>query len=295
MVESTQEENKATAEENKNIPECVMNDEVRSFEPTLDDVFVILPSGDYQRQLFQGQELREREETHMTDFRNWLKDRSLELPPGYDDANRVVLRFLQGLKWDYQATYDEIVEHAKWQAEFVVSDPAPFKNDLELGVLYGYKRDMKMHPVIFINVRRMLDTGIELDRLVAMGDFFLNYVISNAMIPGKIESWTCIFDLKDVGVTEIPKERIQGLVRSMNKNYRGRLFRFFATDVTFVVRQLWKLAHRFVDDFTNKKLLIFGEDYQESMQELISKDSLEARYGGNLPDKKDNFFPPQFN
>ena len=78
-----------------------MNDEVRSFEPTLDDVFVILPSGDYQRQLFQGQELREREETHMTDFRNWLKDRSLELPPGYDDANRAVLRFLQGLKWDY--------------------------------------------------------------------------------------------------------------------------------------------------------------------------------------------------
>ena len=152
-----------------------------------------------------------------------------------------------------------------------------------------------MHPVIFINVRRMLDTGMDTDRLVAMGDFFLNYVINYAMVPGKIESWTCIFDLKDVGVTEIPKERIQGLVRSMNKNYRGRLFRFFATDVTFVVRQLWKLAHRFVDEFTNKKLQIFGEDYQESMHELISKDSLETRYGGTLADKTDNFFPPQFN
>ena len=65
-----------------------------------------------------------------------------------------------------------------------------------------------MHPILFINVRRMLDTGIQLDRLVAMGDFFLNYVISHAMVPGKIESWTCVFDLKGVGVTEIPKERI---------------------------------------------------------------------------------------
>ena len=82
------------------------------------------------------------------------------------------------------------------------------KDDLELGVLYGFKRDIRMHPVIIINVRRMVDTKIDLDRLVSVGDFFLNYVIENAMIPGKIESWTCIFDLKDVGVTEIPKERI---------------------------------------------------------------------------------------
>lgn len=81
----------------------------------------------------------------------------------------------------------------------------------------------------------------------------------------------------------------------MTKNYRGRLYRFYATDVTFVVRQLWKLAHRFVDDFTNKKLQIYGGDYQESMQELISKDNLEVRYGGSFPDKTDNFFPPQFN
>ena len=50
-----------------------------------------------------------------------------------------------------------------------------------------------------------------------MGDFFLNYIITNACIPGKIESWVCVFDLKDVGVTEIPKDRIQGLVKTMNK------------------------------------------------------------------------------
>lgn len=87
-------------------------------------------------------------------------------------------------------------------------DPSQFKNDLELGVLYGLKRDKKMHPILIINVRRMIDTGINLDRLVVMADFFLNYVINYAMIPGKIESWTSIFDLKDVGVTEIPKERI---------------------------------------------------------------------------------------
>ena len=111
-----------------------------------------------------------------------------------------------------------------------------------------------MRPVIIINVRRMIDSRISVDRLLAVTNFFLEYVIKFAMVPGSIESWTAIFDLKDVGVTEIPKDRIQPLVNCMTKNYRGRLFRFYATDVTWVVRQLWKLAHRFVDDFTNKKL-----------------------------------------
>lgn len=93
-----------------------------------------------------------------------------------------------------------------------------------------------MRPVIIINVRRMVDSRIDADRLIALTNFFLEYTIKYAMVPGAIESWTCIFDLKDVGVMEIPKDRIQPLVRNMTKNYRGRLFRFYATDVTFIVR-----------------------------------------------------------
>ena len=46
MVESTQAEQNPEGQA-VDIPECVMNDEVRNFEPTLDDVFIILPSGDY--------------------------------------------------------------------------------------------------------------------------------------------------------------------------------------------------------------------------------------------------------
>ena len=93
-----------------------------------------------------------------------------------------------------------------------------------------------LRPVIIINVRRMVDSRIDADRLIALTNFFLEYTIKYAMVPGAIESWTCIFDLKDVGVMEIPKDRIQPLVRNMTKNYRGRLFRFYATDVTFIVR-----------------------------------------------------------
>lgn len=279
---------------NVEVPECVMNDAVRAFEPSLEDIFFIIPSGDYQRLLFQGQDLREREETHLADFRNFLKVKNLTLPPGYDDENLLVLRFLQGLKWDYQKTYDEITQHAEWRQQLVL-DGNQFREDLQLGVMYGLRRDNMQHPIVIVNVRRMIDTGISVDRLVALGDFLLNYIITYAMIPGKIESWTAIFDMKDVGVTEIPKDRIQPLVRTMTKNYRGRLFRMYSTDVTWVVRQLWKVAHRFVDEFTTRKLCIYGDDYGNDLKSIIAPENLEQRYGGTMPNVTEDFFPPKFN
>ena len=49
MVEAIGESGAATSTE---VPECVMNDEIRNYEPSLEDVFVIIPSGDYQRLIF---------------------------------------------------------------------------------------------------------------------------------------------------------------------------------------------------------------------------------------------------
>ena len=101
---------------NVEVPECVMNDAVRAFEPSLEDIFFIIPSGDYQRLLFQGQDLREREETHLADFRNFLKVKNLTLPPGYDDENLLVLRFLQGRNpdWVQRPFFAKYSETATW-------------------------------------------------------------------------------------------------------------------------------------------------------------------------------------
>ena len=54
-----------------------------------------------------------------------------------------------------------------------------------------------------------------------------------------------------------PKACIQPLVQKMTKNYIHRLFRSFAADLAFIVHQLLVLSHKFVDEFTKKKLQIF--------------------------------------
>ena len=48
-----------------------------------------------------------------------------------------------------------------------------------------------------------------MDELVATTNYFLDYVIIRAMIPGKIENWTTIFDLKEVGASQMRNKMIQ--------------------------------------------------------------------------------------
>ena len=129
-----------------------------------------------------------------------------------------------------------------------------------------------------------------------MSDYFLTYLLKNGICAGRVENWTVIFDLNNVGASEIPKDHLKGVVRGMSANYRGRLYRFFSIHVNWLVRGLWKVAHKFVDEFTNRKLRIFGHnDYQQELHETCEPENLEVKYGGTLPNKEADFWPPQWN
>lgn len=70
------------------------------------------------------------------------------------------------------------------------------------------------------------------------------------MIPAKIECWTIILDLNNVGLTQLPKSLLKGIISAMQKNFRGRLFRMFAIHVTWLVRGLMNIVRLWADEFT---------------------------------------------
>ena len=75
---------------------------------------------------------------------------------------------------------------------------------LNSGMIYGFMRDMQQRPIIIVNCAKILAFGAaRVDEMVAATTFFLDEVTSKAMISGKIESWTTIFDLKDIGATQM--------------------------------------------------------------------------------------------
>ena len=97
---------------------------VCSFEPPMEIVSMTSTKGNFHRLIFEGRELTEREENGLNVFRQWLEDTSRDLPNGYDDESRQVLRFLAGNFWDFKKTYDEIWEDRVWRDEMDRIDPA---------------------------------------------------------------------------------------------------------------------------------------------------------------------------
>ena len=71
----------------------------------------------------------------------------------------------------------------------------------------------------------------------------MDHVVSKAMVPGKIENWTTIFSLKDIGLTQLGSKNIQMVVKCMQKNYPGRLYRFFGIELGLLSRGFWAIAH----------------------------------------------------
>ena len=58
-------------------------------------------------------------------------------------------------------------------------------------------------------------------------------------------------------------------------------------------RGVWTIAHQFVDDFTKKKMSIYGDDYAADILKLVPASNLEKKYGGAC-ENVTTFWPPVF-
>lgn len=80
----------------------------------------------------------------------------------------------------------------------------------------------------------------------------------------------------------------------MQRNFPGRLFKFYGIEVGVLFRGVWAIAHQFVDDFTKMKMSVYGSDYSKHILQLVEADQLEQRYGGTATNVE-NYWPPNFN
>ena len=70
-------------------------------------------------------------------------------------------------------------------------------------------------------------------------------------------------------------KNIQQIVKAMQKNYPGRLYKFFGINCGLLFRGLWAMVHKFVDDFTKQKMNVYGSSFSGALLELIPKANLE--------------------
>ena len=85
------------------------------------------------------------------------------------------------------------------------------------------------------------------------------------MIPGKIENWITIFDMKGVGLTQIPKKTMKAMAKPMQEYFKGRLYKLYIVNAQWTIKLLLKLAKKLVDPLTMQKFVVCGEKPQEDL------------------------------
>ena len=83
------------------IPKIVMNDRIRAYEPTEEDLYFTIEDGRYVNRIYSGVKLREFEEQKVKEFRDWITKSDLYMPTGFTDDHNYDLKFLNTMKYDH--------------------------------------------------------------------------------------------------------------------------------------------------------------------------------------------------
>lgn len=131
-----------------------------------------------------------------------------------------VLKFLLASKYDYSKTIDYIYNHINWRRSFFPFDLTSSIIDiLQCGFLYSFGRDHRFRPILILNT----EVYIKNSKKYSTTDwtkglvYFLEYSIHHLLIPGQIEDWCVIIDLRNVSLMSFPSE-LTSFVRLMQSN-----------------------------------------------------------------------------
>jgi hypothetical protein len=262
-----------------------------NYVPTNEDIF-IYSGKDRQRLIFGAPlEFTEDEMQRVETFNQYLNDRDLTIPEEYDF--REIYRHYQGCGFNEKEAYESIIQHHDFIKETIPVSLDGLDEYLQSGMVYFLNRDKHFRPICIINVKKLVKTTIDDDTLMRLTLAIVQYVMDHAMRPGAIENWVVIMDCKDVGITEVPKKKLQTMVSQLQKNFRGRLYKLYALNMPFMLRAIWSLVKSMCDKFTQEKMNVYGSGFEKDLLQLIDADKLEKRFGGTLDDKESDFYPPQ--
>ncbi len=69
-----------------------------------------------------------------------------------------------------------------------------------------------MRPVFVIDVRKILEAEVTVEQLTALSMFWMENAMKKLMVPGRVENFFVIIDVDNLGMTEIPRDRLRAVV-----------------------------------------------------------------------------------
>ena len=278
---------------------AIPTDEMYRYFPPNEEI--ILPDSNPKKNyrfIFNGQPKTEYEQKKLNEYNDYeLKHGKLTYPNIWLESD--TMRLLQAAEYDLEKTYKTVQDTIK----FINSNPMAINNKiaslLNSGIMYVYGRDHHFRPIIIVSVKTYVN-AVEKDKY-SFEDintsiiYLMNYIVKYLLVPGQIENWITMIDFKGAGVSDVSD--FKKLLTTLN-SYRGRVFRSFFINVGGFLKMAVKTAINLFGSSSAKKLKILGSDELDKMQEIISPNNIQRKYGGTAPDvvpgyNTNNLFPPR--
>lgn len=218
------------------------------------------------------------------------------------------LRFVHAANFNLEKAFKEIVKHFEWcKATKPVEISANVNSILRSsGAFYVYGKDYKFRPNIYVS-------GKVIEALLSKGSsqiqedikksviYFIDYVISNLLIPGQVENCNIIVNLTKTRQFKM-NPFVSSLIKSLQSNYKYYvncfyiygLIKFFQSSFFEPFNNLDPLDSNRINRKNTRCVLVDSiKDLVGSLDKVISKGQREKMYGGNRENKTCDFFPPE--
>ncbi len=197
-----------------------------------------------------------------------------------------ILRFLISFNFDNQKTIDSLIEFYIFQKKtFPIEFNENIRKIMLCGFIYIHGRDNRFRPIIILSPNVFLVESKKNKELTykdwMLGVIYLlDYCINFLLIPGQVESWNIICDMKDVALYSVPND-LKNLLNIIQQNYKNRLNTMYVLNLSTFAGFVWNMIKGLMGESIQKKIkMINNKNNYCELYENINRSQLEKKYGG---------------
>ena len=223
----------------------------------------------------------------------------IKLPYFFDDE--LLLRFLYADDCELNEVFKRLKKYIEWSNKTFPLTIQPKSRIVEIlnkGFIYVYGRDCKYRPILIFRLEQFVKNQkiYSVQEVLEAGIFLGQFVINHMLLPGHVERWNLLVNLRKATLLSLP-DHIKKLLPIMNEGFISRLNKTYVIGMNFIFRLLYKIVCAFLKESTVKKIKILDGKKDQSMFEEIRKDNVEISMGGTAPDARigveNGIFPPR--
>ena len=248
------------------------------------------PQGD--RLIFDGNtQFDTREHTKIAEFKAYAAKKGYQLTALWTD--NMILRFLYASGFNMDKTLNSIKQHTTWrQTSLPVHADAQLQRYLNSGILYMHGRDSHFRPIVVFNVNLIDPKNCDYAAITKYLTFYFEFIINECMLPGQVESWVFVVNLRDIKVSTSTAMSLKKVFSYLQENYKCRLHSLYMINAAASVYMPWKIIQKFLDEVTVSKINFYKTATPAALFTHANADQVEQRFGGSATNVA-QYWPPQ--